>query len=285
LNLGNPAARQWLTDHIDKLLTEQGIDLYRQDFNMDPLGFWRANDAPDRQGITEIKHVTGYLAYWDELRRRHPNMLIDSCASGGRRNDLETMRRAVPLWRSDYAFEPIGHQCMTYGISLWLPYHGTGTVASAAAPYYGGGFTKVEPYAFWSNAAPSLGSGIDLRVREIDYNALRRLLGQWRALSQYYYGDFYPLTPYTQDNKAWIAWQFDVSERGEGAVQAFRRAQSPVASERLKLHGLEPEGKYTITVFDSPAALQLSGRELLDRGLPVNIPEQPGAAVITYKRQ
>ena len=129
LNLGDPAARQWLTDHVDQLLTEQGIDLYRQDFNMDPLAYWRANDDPDRQGITEIKHVTGYLAYWDELRRRHPDMLIDTCASGGRRNDLETLRRAVPLWRSDYAFEPVGHQCMTYGISLWIPYHGTGTVA------------------------------------------------------------------------------------------------------------------------------------------------------------
>ena len=122
LNLGNDEARAWLTEHVDRLLTEQGIDLYRQDFNMDPLSAWRSNDAPDRQGVTEIKHVTGYLAYWDELRRRHPNMLIDSCASGGRRNDLETMRRAVPLWRSDYAYEEIGHQCMTYGIALWLPY-------------------------------------------------------------------------------------------------------------------------------------------------------------------
>ena len=72
LYLGNPDARKWLTDHVDHLLTEQGIDLYRQDFNFDPLDIWRANDAPDRQGITEIRHVTGYLAYWDELRRRHP---------------------------------------------------------------------------------------------------------------------------------------------------------------------------------------------------------------------
>ena len=37
LNLGNPDALKWLTDHVDQLLTEQGIDLYRQDFNMDPL--------------------------------------------------------------------------------------------------------------------------------------------------------------------------------------------------------------------------------------------------------
>lgn len=284
LNLGNPEARAWLTEHIDRLLREQGIDLYRQDFNIDPLGFWRANDAPDRQGITEIKHVTGYLAFWDELRRRHPNMLIDSCASGGRRNDLETMRRAVPLWRSDYAYEPIGHQGMTYGISLWLPYHGTGTVASAAAPYYGGGRTEVEPYAFWSNAAPSLGCGIDIRVREIDYNLLRRLYGQWRKLSAYYYGDFYPLTPYSQENDVWMAWQFNCPERGDGAVQAFRRAECPTESVRLKLHGLDPDARYTLRDLDALAPVQMAGRELVESGLPVTIRSRPGAAVILYRK-
>ena len=69
LNLGNPEALNWLINHVDKMIIEQGIDLYRQDFNFDPLPYWRENDAEDRQGITEIKHVTGYLAYWDELRR------------------------------------------------------------------------------------------------------------------------------------------------------------------------------------------------------------------------
>ena len=114
------------------MLTREGIDLYRQDFNIDPLAYWRANDAPDRQGLTEMRHVEGYLAYWDELRRRHPGLLIDSCASGGRRNDLETLRRAVPLLRSDYqafdgnpAYAP-GNQGHTYGLSSWIPYYGQG---------------------------------------------------------------------------------------------------------------------------------------------------------------
>jgi len=285
LDLGNPAARQWLTDHVDRLLTEQGIDLYRQDFNMDPLPFWQAADAPDRQGITENRHVCGYLAYWDELRRRHPDMLIDSCASGGRRNDLETMRRAVPLWRSDYAFEPIGHQCMTYGISLWLPYHGTGTVASSAAPYYGGGFTAVEPYAFWSNAAPSLGSGIDVRVREIDYAALRQLYGQWRELSSFYAGDFYPLTAYTQDEAEWIAWQFNAPERREGAIQAFRRPRSPVAERRFILRDLDPEATYVLRLAGLREARRASGRELMGEGLSVSLAEAPSATVVFYGRE
>ena len=285
LNLGDPAARQWLTDHIDRLLTEQGIDLYRQDFNMDPLAYWRANDDPDRQGITEIKHVTGYLAYWDELRRRHPEMLIDTCASGGRRNDLETLRRAVPLWRSDYAFEPVGHQCMTYGISLWVPYHGTGTVACSNATYYGGGLTPVEPYAFWSNAAPSLGSGIDIRIRELDYDTLRRLVDQWRTVSRFYYGDYYPLTPYSRENTTWIAWQFHDPDTNEGTVQAFRRGECNEPSTALKLCGLDPDAQYEFTQFDVAGTTTLNGRDLMNTGLVVSLPERPGAAVFTYKRQ
>jgi len=66
-NLGNDTARLWLTDHISGLIAKEGIDLYRQDFNMDPLPTGGAADAADRQGITEIRHVQGYLAYWDEL--------------------------------------------------------------------------------------------------------------------------------------------------------------------------------------------------------------------------
>ncbi|MBN1420568.1 MAG: alpha-galactosidase [Planctomycetes bacterium] len=284
LNLGNPEARTWLTEHIDDLITREGIDLYRQDFNMDPLGHWRGNDAADRQGITENKHVCGLLAYWDELRRRHPRMLIDTCASGGRRNDLETLRRAVPLWRSDYAFEAIGHQSMTYGISFWIPFHGTGTVATRTAPYYGGGWTAVEPYAFWSNAAPSLGSGIDLRVKDIDYATLRKLVAAWRAVSPNYYGDFYPLTPYTRERTAWIAWQFDRPEAGEGMVQAFRRDDSIYEAARLPLRGIDAGATYEIRDVDRGEARRMTGRELLDRGLPIAIEGRPGAAVIAYKR-
>ena len=285
LNLGDNAARNWLTEHVDRLLNEQGIDLYRQDFNIDPLGYWRGADAPDRQGISEIKHITGYLAYWDELRRRHPNMLIDSCASGGRRNDLETMRRAVPLWRSDYAFEAIGHQCMMYGLSLWLPFHGTGTVCTRNASYYGSGPTPVEPYAFWSNAGQSTGFGIDVRRNDLDYAALRRLIGQWRRIAANYYGDFYPLTPWTRDDGVWMAWQFDRPEVGEGMVQVFRRHNSFYESARFKLFGLNAEVNYMVSDLDTGAQEHYTGRELINDGLKVTIADKPGAAILTYRKQ
>ncbi|MGA7702155.1 MAG: alpha-galactosidase [Thermoguttaceae bacterium] len=284
LNFGNPDVLTWITNRVDKVLVDEGIDLYRQDFNMDPLGYWRAADAPDRQGITEIRHVTNLLAYWDELRRRHPDMLIDECASGGRRNDLEMMRRAVPLWRSDKTMEPIGQQTMTYGLSMWIPFFGTGTVAWSEATYFVTGKTPIESYGFWCSACPSLNLLFDIRERGLDYDKVRHLTAQWREVMPYYYGDYYPLTSANRDNGVWIAWQFDRPQQGDGIVQVFRRTESIYESARLRLRGLEPEAKYRITRFDQPGETEMSGKELSEKGLPVSMTERPGAAIIKYRR-
>jgi alpha-galactosidase len=271
LYLGNPEALHWLVEHVDDLIKQQGIDLYRQDFNFDPLGIWRSSDAPDRQGITEIRHITGYLAYWDELRRRHPNMLIDTCASGGRRNDLETLRRAVPLWRSDYPFEPTAMQDQTYGMALWIPYFGTAVNSD-------------DPYVFRSQMVPAVGIGVEPDSKEIDYSRFLRLLAQWKTISNDYYGDYYPLTSYTAANDGWLAWQFHRSDTGEGMVQAFRRPKSPFESARLKLRGLDPDARYTVRDVDQSQGTQKTGRELMENGLLVSIAERPGAVLITYSR-
>ena len=273
LNLGNADARTWLTEHVDRMLTEQGIDLYRQDFNMDPLGYWRGHDPPDRQGITEIRHVEGYLAYWDELRRRHPDMPIDTCASGGRRNDVETLRRAVPLLRSDYRFEPVGTQGHTYGMAQWIPYFGTGVM-------------DTDDYVVRSHWCPWLGIGRDRPQRQgLDWTDYHRMVGQWRRVCDYMLGDYYPLTSYSLDHDVWMAWQFDRPERGEGMVQVFRRGESPYESARFPLRGLEPGAQYTLTDLDTGRAQQLAGRQLMQEGLPITIPQRPHAAVLLYQKE
>ena len=80
LNLGNSSCRQWLTDHVCKLIQDNGIKIYRQDHNFAPLLYWRDNEAADRQGMNENLHVQGYLRYWDDLLERNPGLWIDSCA-------------------------------------------------------------------------------------------------------------------------------------------------------------------------------------------------------------
>lgn len=271
LRIGLPECRAWLVETIDGLIREQGIDLYRQDFNMDPLPYWRADDDAEREGISEIRHIEGYFAFWDELRRRHPGMLIDSCASGGRRNDLETLRRAVPLLRSDYTFEPVGEQCHTYGIASWIPFYGTG-------------FIDVDAYLIRSQMSPEFTLGVDTRRKDLDYPTLRKLIAEWRRVAPCMLGDYWPLTPYSKANDAWMAWQFDAPERGEGVVQAFRRADCSEDTLSVRLRGLDPAATYEIEDTDAGALVVRSGREMME-GVTIRRTVRPAAATLLYRRR
>ncbi len=271
LDLGNADAWNWVVNHIDGMMASQHIDDYRQDFNISPLPYWQSRDAADRRGITEIKYVMGYLAFWDELRARHPGMLIDSCASGGRRNDLETLRRAVPLWRTDYTFEPVGTQGVTYGISPWMPYNGTG-------------FQSTDTYTFRSNMALSSCSCIDLSNASLDMAKLKTLCDQWSTIMPYRFGDYYPLTPYNLAANSWMAWQFDLPVEGKGVVQAFRRSYSATASLLVKLSGLDPNATYTVTNIDGGSPLTKTGQSLMQTGLMINPGYAPAAVVVFYER-
>lgn len=275
LNLGDPKAWEWVVHHLDQLIVDHHIDMYRQDFNMDPLDFWRANDAADRQGITEIKHVTGLYRFWDELKRRHPDMPFDNCASGGRRNDLEMMRRGIPLSKSDYFGQTAASQSQTYGIASWLPYYGAGVGDST------------DSYVLRSNIAPWSAANWDTLKDSLDYPTIRKYLLDWRKVAANMLGsDFYPFTPYSLEENVWMAWQFNVSEKGEGVIQAFRRTKSDRESMRVKLHGLEPNAIYTLTDLDvTGAEREATGEELQQEGLVLVIKKQPGTAIITYQKK
>lgn len=276
LNLGNPDALRWLIDYIDDSLTRENIDVYREDFNMDPLYFWRANEPNDRRGIIEIKYVTNHLAYWDELRRRHPGLMIDNCASGGKRVDLESMRRSVVFTRSDYGGNDISrlnaNQCITYGIASWLPYFGCLTSA-------------IDQYNFYSYMAPSVAFDIDPRRDDIDLDLWRHLIEQFKQVSKYYFGDYYPLTSYSLENDVWMAWQFDCPGIGEGMVQAFRRENSLCETTRFTLRGLQSEDIYTVRNLDDVEVRHLSGQSLMDEGLSVKISKKLGSVIIIYNRE
>jgi alpha-galactosidase len=275
LNEGNPAARQWLVGHVSNLIRREGVDWYREDMNGDgPQPAWRKADAPDRRGITENFYVQGHLAYWDALLTNNPGLRIDSCASGGRRNDLETMRRAVPLLRSDFQWPTMakvieGNQGQTYGLSSWLPFQGTGCYI-------------YSPYALRSFYMASFGMA-GLTPENTD--AQRRAYAEnKRVAPMMLEGDYYPLTPYSLADDQWIAWQFNRPEKGDGVVQAFRRRDCPADEERYRLQGLDPHARYRLVNFDIPGNWFATGRALMEAGVTAKAVGTPSAVIVAYER-
>ncbi|MDE0297297.1 MAG: alpha-galactosidase [Candidatus Poribacteria bacterium] len=271
LNLGNLEARRWLINHISGMITDQGISVYRQDFNMDPLLHWRAADTPERQGMTEIRHIEGLYAFWDELLDRHPGLIIDNCASGGRRIDLETTSRSVPLWRTDYDyFEPNGYQCHTYGLHFYLPCSGTGSN---------------NPNSYESRSAMNSGFvlGWDVHSPHFPVEIAQKTASEYKRIRPFFYGDYYPLTSYSTNYDVWVAFQFHREDLRQGIVLAFRRPRSPYLSARLRLEGLDPKSVYKLKFEDSGDEEAVSGSALGD-GYEVTIDKAPGSQLITYEQ-
>ena len=270
LDLGNPKALAWLIDHISNFIKAEGVTIYRQDFNFDPAPYWKAMDAPDRVGIAEMKHVEGLYAFWDALLERNPGLLIDNCASGGRRIDLETTSRSIPLWRTDYQYwEPNGYQCHTYGLHFFLPASGTG---------------NGDPRKYWfrSSMGGAVVMGWELTPGFNVRGALEDV-AEFRALRDYLYGDYYPLTDYSTGDDAWAAFQWDRPEQGDGIVMAFRRPMAPQAAIEVKLGGLEAGADYEVNFDDYGVVVIRSGRELA-AGLTLKIPEAPASMLLKYRR-
>lgn len=278
-NLGNPDARQALTNLVSDLIAEGKITCYRQDFNFDPWPYWEAADAPDRVGMSEIRHIEGLYAFWDELRARHPELLIDNCSSGGRRLDIETASRSIPLWRSDFQcypdFSPVGMQGQTQGLGMWLPLN-TGCC------------DRKDTYAFRSALGPGIVVTTNLYEEvpsgHFPVDWLRTMMQQQERVRPYFHGDFYPLTPYSLSEDVWAAWQFDRPDLGEGMVLALRRKDSPYPEVQAVLQGLDPEATYELTWLDEGRSETHTGAELANGGALIGIGEKPGSAIVLYRR-
>ncbi len=281
-NLGIPEARQWLTDEISKRITAWGVDCYRQDFNMEILPYWREADAPDRQGIAEIRHIEGLYAFWDELLRRHPGLMIDNCASGGRRIDIETTRRSIPLWRSDYqcyaGSSPTGTQVEFFGLSHWIPCHTVGTMKRPGDTY---------------NFRSAMGAGVVFQMYECEYEVPdpnnphdwhRRMLADQRRALPYYLGDYYPLKEGTVSSADWLAYQMHREDLAAGVVMVYRREDSPFSAGAFRLKAMEEGATYEVEDADTGKVETYTGT-MLQAGLTVALEEKRTARLMFYRKK
>lgn len=274
-DLGNKEARMWLTEYISDFIKKEGVDYYRQDFNTDPAPYWKAHDKPGRKGISEIRHIEGLYAYWDSLLARFPDLIIDNCAGGGRRIDLETISRSSPLWRTDYdPGEPVGYQCQTYGLNFYLPVSGTG------------GF-GISSYNLRSSLSSAMVLTWDINSASSapSVSEMQKFMKDFKRLRPYYYGDYYPLTGTVNllSDSVWLAYQMDVPGKDEGIVVAFRRKDCSDQSVRVKLHGINEKSMYELNDEDSRMKTIKAGSELL-QGLILELDKRESSLLIDYKR-
>jgi alpha-galactosidase len=278
LNIGDPGAYEWALEMMSERIRAYGIDILRIDYNTGPLDSWRGMDEPGRRGITEIRCVENFYRLWDTLHERFPELIIDNCASGGRRLDFEANTRAIPLFRSDYLcyadVSPEGMQVQTAGLAPYVPLNGT---------IFRG---NIDRYTFMSFLSAGVGlrmAQIDAALEDADTGAeLSRMFSVMMKIRKLFAGDYYQLTPVTLDDRDWFAYRLHLPETDEGAVISFRRENCPVNSADYRLCDLRPDTEYLFEDMYSGKSFRATGAFMSEKGLEVSLKERRSVSVIRY---
>ena len=267
-NLANDDATDYLAGYITSSLQENGVTVYRQDFNFAPLKYWQKADAElygGRTGMAENRYVTNLYRYLDTLLADNPGLLMDNCSSGGRRLDLEMTARGVPLWRSDYNCDASradileATQAMTYGLSFWLPRYGTS--------YY-----TQDAYAARSSIMPCCSTG----------DGASEFIGAYEDLRDDMLKNYFPMTKGGAKKNAAVAMQYGSAESGHAVIYLREKLKDETVA--VCFSGLYSDRLYTVTNLDDPTDVrEMSGSQLMKTGMVVPVIETQTALLFGYE--
>lgn len=272
LNFGLPEVQDYFFNIVKSYMELPGFRFYRQDFNMNPLPYWRFNDAPDRQGITEMKYIEGMYAFWDRIASTWPDSLREECASGGRRVDIETVARMHMHQDSDYIFYYDIDQCQTYGLNQYLP---NNVVV--------GHIKEFDDYSFHSVIPSSLCLGWAADDPDFDAKRAQEMMKRFMETRHLVIGAWYPLLPYTRDTNQWMASQYHRPDLDEGMILVYRHAESPYSMVQVALHGLNPDAVYELAYDSSGEEVRAKGSELMKEFL-IELKSKHSSELIVYRK-
>ena len=99
LDYRNPAVRAHMDEVVDRLVSEYGVGYIKTDYNIEP-GIGTELSA-DSVGEGMLEHERAYISWLDGLFKRHPELIIENCSSGGLRMDYGMLSRCSIQSTSD----------------------------------------------------------------------------------------------------------------------------------------------------------------------------------------
>jgi alpha-galactosidase len=240
IDLSRPEGRDYLLATMERMVDAHGAGWIWYDFNTDPRPFFfNAHEEPERRGLLELHYYQGMDDVMSEFVRRHPDVWVEMCASGGRMINLGVMRYSHSFWITDYTgADPdiagdirSGANLMMPAVyvhqSLYMPQECMESdqpiPAHCALAHFGGLYGFSQNVLNW----PEPSRDVLTRMADV-YKNVRHLLA----------GDYYRLLPQAESRDAWEAWQFHRPDTGEGLVVVLRLSGSMQEQGCLDLRGM-----------------------------------------------
>lgn len=251
---------------MDKILTDAPVSYVKWDMNRYITECYSLGLSAQEQGMVYHKYILGVYSLYEKLLEKHPDVLFESCSSGGARFDPGMLYYAPQAWTSDDtdAYERIKIQ---YGTSYVYPISSMGAHVSSVPNQQVG---RVTPLKTRGNVAMfgAFGYEMDLSKLSEDEKIIVRLQVEFfkkhRGLIQY--GRFYRLrNPFKENDAAWMCVSEDKKEALVGFYRRFGIPNGPWV--RLCLQGLLEDKIY---MLNGDRDKCYYGSELMHAGLVIH---------------
>ena len=255
----------YIYDRMAEILGSGKVSYVKWDMNRSITECWSAALPADRQGEVFHRYILGVYDLYDRLNTAFPEVLFESCASGGGRFDPGLLYYAPQGWASDDT-DAAERLKIQYGTSYCYPISSIGAHVSASPNHQ---IMRSTPLYTRANVAcfGTFGYELDLnRLTAEEQEEVKRqtaFMKKYRSVLQF--GRFYRLeSPFEGNVTAWMS----VSGDRKTAVVGWYRTLNGInmGYTRVKLRGLEPDSVYRVSE-DGTLRGEYYGDELMNVGL------------------
>lgn len=262
LNFGLDEVVENIFDQMCKIIDESNLDYIKWDMNRPLTDVFDSHLLADQQGEVFHRYVLGVYRLYEKLITKYPNILFESCSSGGGRFDPGMLHYAPQAWASDDS-DAIERLKIQYGTSMLYPLSSIGAHVSIVPNHQ---TNRITPIKTRGNVAFFGAFGYELDLNELSEGDLRIVKEQIAFYKKYrtiiHNGTFYRLlSPFDDDNQtAWMVVSHDKKTAIVAHYKTLNEVNAPY--RRLKLKGLDNDGLYNV----GQNSLR-SGMELMRAGL------------------
>lgn len=264
LNMTRSDVQTYILDCLDRLLTDHNIRYIKWDMNR-PFSQVGAENLADPK-MYSYQHTMAVYRIVDELKRRHPAVQFESCASGGGRCDLGAISHFDQVWTSDNT-DGIDRMTIQKGYSMLHPIK---TMRAWVTDIAGINKPCSLDFRFHIAMQGALGLGGNLeKYSRSELEICRRnvaLYKEIRPLVQF--GDLYRILDADRDEV--LCNQYVSRDKMQAVLFLSARGTRFFKKKmNLRFAGLAPDRAYAFTL--DGVAYKKGGAFLMEVGLPVYV--------------
>jgi alpha-galactosidase len=289
LNLARKDVRDYVYGFLDDLLAHNEIAFLKWDYNRNwSEPGWPAV-APDEQKEVYVEYTRNLFGILAELRKKYPNVEIESCSGGGGRVDLGILGYTDEVWPSDNT-DPFDRLSIQDGFTYaYTP--GVMMAWVTDSPSWANNRSTTVAYRFLSSMQGGLGVGANLnKWNDADFATAKELIAAYKGIREtVQHGSLYRLVSPRNGSEQSVTESVSTDKK-QAALFAFLHSSTMgYPYPRVFLRGLDAKTTYKVTSIagtltkDSPTSA--SGAYWMSRGVDVELRGDLQAAAFRFDAQ